>query len=153
MPVQMMDSEGPMLWNITKTGYVHPVKQPPRHLPFHIREETDRLLEHMLRRGMVEPPSSPCASGVVLVKKKAGSTRFCVNDRRLNSFTRRMHTLSPESMTDSLSGASWFSTLDLCLGLWNLVTDQKLHLLPVKNFSSLRSCFSAYVTPEPSSNN
>ena len=126
-----------MLRNITKTGYVHPVKQPPRHLPFHIREDADRLLGHMLKRGMVEPPSSPCASGVVLVKKKAGSTRFCVNDRRLNSFTRRMHTLSPESMTDSLSGASWFSTLDLCLGLWNLVTDQKLHLLPVKDLVML----------------
>ena len=56
-------------------------------------------------------------------QKKDGSTQFCVDFRHLNSITRRMHTPFQESMTlsmDALSGASWFSTLDLASGYWQV---------------------------------
>ena len=42
-----------------KTGDARPIKQPPRRIPFHMREEADKLLEDMLKRGVVEPSSSP----------------------------------------------------------------------------------------------
>lgn len=60
--------------------------------------------------------SSPWASDVVLVKTKDGYTRFCVNYRRLNLATLKDVYPLPriDDMLDSLSGASWFSTLDLC---------------------------------------
>lgn len=67
------------------TGDARLIKQPPRRLPVHMREEADKLVEDMLRRNVIEPSSSPWASGVVLGKKMDGSTRFCVDYRRLNS--------------------------------------------------------------------
>lgn len=70
----------------------------------------------MLLRTIIELMSSPWASDVVLVKTKDGYTRFCVNYRRLNLATLKDVYPLPriDDMFDSLSGASWFSTLDLC---------------------------------------
>lgn len=104
------------------TGDARPIKQPPRRLPVHTREEVDKLVEDMLRRNVIEPSSSPWASGVVLVKKKDGSTRYCVDYRRLNSATLKDAYPLPriDDMLDSLSGASWFSTLDLRMGYWKV---------------------------------
>ena len=48
-----------------------------------VREETQKMLE----QGVVRPSSSPWASPIVLVKKKDGTTRFCVDYRRLNNIT------------------------------------------------------------------
>ena len=86
-------------------GRTDVVKQPPRRLLFHMREEADKLLEDMLKRGVVEPSSSPWASGVVFVKKKDGSTRFCVDYRRLNKVTLKdAYPLSRiDDMLDSLT--------------------------------------------------
>ncbi|XP_062596422.1 uncharacterized protein LOC134257852 [Saccostrea cucullata] len=52
------------------TGDALTIKQPPRRLPVHMREEADRLVDDMLERNVIEPSSSPWASGIVLVKKK-----------------------------------------------------------------------------------
>ena len=105
-----------------KTGDATPIKQPPRRLPVHRRNEVDKLVDDMLERGVIEPSSSPWASGVVLVKKKDGTTRFCVDYRRLNDVTLKDAYPLPriDDMLDSLSGASWFSTLDLCMGYWQV---------------------------------
>ena len=43
----------------------------------------------MLERGVVEPSTSPWASSIVLVRKKDGSTRFCIDYRKLNDVTRK----------------------------------------------------------------
>lgn len=60
----------------------------------------------------------PYASPIVLVKKKDGSLRVCVDYRQLNSMTRRDAFPLPriEESLDALSGAKWFSTLDLASG-------------------------------------
>lgn len=62
-----------------------PTKQPPRRLPHHAAEFVDKEVENMIERGIVEPSSSPWAAGVVLVEKKDGTKRFCVDYRSLNS--------------------------------------------------------------------
>ncbi|KAL5486596.1 hypothetical protein EMCRGX_G019098 [Ephydatia muelleri] len=98
------------------------VKQPPRRLPFHRREEVKRMLNDMLAQGVIKSATGPWSSPVVLVQKKDGSTRFCVDFRQLNSLTKKdAHPLPRVDDTlDSLSGAQWFSTIDLASGYWQV---------------------------------
>lgn len=65
-----------MVYHNINTGDANPIRQPPRRLPFHQREEVRQLLDNMLSRGIVEPSQGPWSSPIVLVKKKDGSTRF-----------------------------------------------------------------------------
>ena len=60
------------------TGDAKPVRQPPRRLPLAKREEAEKMLSEMRKQGVIEPSVSAWSSPVVLVKKKDGSTRFCV---------------------------------------------------------------------------
>ena len=87
--------------------------QPRAHLPV-----IDKLLCEMQEQGVIEPCNSEWASNVVLVKKKDGSVRFCVDYRKLNLLTRKdaypLHRI--DRCLDTLSGSSWFSTFDLRSG-------------------------------------
>ena len=69
------------------TGSAVPVCQPARRLPFGKREAEQEEIAKMLDRGVIEPSNSPWISPVVLVTKKDGSIRYCVDYRALNSVT------------------------------------------------------------------
>lgn len=107
------------------TGDAQPVKQRPRNIPFAKRTEADRAVADMEKYGIVEPSSSPWCSPVVLVRKKDGTTRFCVDYRRLNHITKKDSFPIPrvDATLDALRGASWFSTLDLRSGYWQVELD------------------------------
>lgn len=102
-----------------------PIKQRPyRMSPFKqavVREQ----LEEMLRAGIVEPSHSAWASTVVLVPKKDGNMRFCVDYRKVNSITESDAYPLPNitEILESLSGASIFSTIDLNSGYWQVTMD------------------------------
>jgi len=71
------------------TGDARPVRQPLRRCPpAHVEAISDHV-DNMLKQGSIEPASSPWASNVVLVKKKDGTLRCCIDYRQLNSVTRR----------------------------------------------------------------
>ena len=104
------------------TGDATPVKQPPRRIPVSRREEAFKAIEDMEKQGIVEPSTSPWSCPVVLVRKKDGSTRFCVDYRRLNDVTRKDSFPLPriDVTLNALNGATWFSTLDLKSGYWQV---------------------------------
>ncbi|GBN76637.1 Retrovirus-related Pol polyprotein from transposon 17.6 [Araneus ventricosus] len=76
----------------------------------------------MVDKGIIEESSGSWASPIVLAKKKDGSTRFCVDYRKLNEITiKNGYPLPRISDTlDALNGSQWFSTLDLKSGYWQV---------------------------------
>ena len=87
--------------------------------------QLDEVREHlklMLDAGVIWPSNSPWCNAVVLVRKKDGSLRFCINFRKLNSLTvKDSHPLPHICKTlESLAGAAHFSTFDMNSGFWQV---------------------------------
>ena len=100
------------------TAEHRPVRQPVRRAPFTLRPKIDKLIKEMLEQKVIEPSDSPWASPIVLVQKKDGGIRFCVDYRRLNSLTRLDEFPLPriDDTLDLLTGNRYFTTLDLASG-------------------------------------
>lgn len=109
------------------TGSGIPIRQSLRRTPVHWKDHIDQQIDDMLKEDVIEKSSSPWASGVILVRKKDGSFRFCVDYRRLNDATIKDAYPLPriDETLDHLSGAGWFSTLDLSSGYWQVEVDPK----------------------------
>lgn len=108
------------------TGNATPIRTPPRRIPIHWQGELQKLIEEMLEKGVIRPSTSPWAAPVVLVKKKDGSFRLCVDYRRLNGVTRKDAFPLPriDDLFDALGGSAYFSTLDLVSGYWQVEVDE-----------------------------
>ncbi|KAK7913015.1 hypothetical protein WMY93_013226 [Mugilogobius chulae] len=107
------------------TGTAPPSRERYRPVPPSLYTELRSLLKNMLDSGVVRESSSPWAAPIVLVRKKDGSWRFCVDYRRLNALTHKDAYPLPrieESLT-GLRAAKWYSTLDLASGYWQVEVD------------------------------
>eukprot|EP00731_Ephydatia_muelleri_P039226 Em1238g1a len=104
------------------TGNAQPVHLPPRRIPHARREELKEMLRDMLEKNAIEHSDSPWSSPIVLVKKKDGTTRFCVDYRKVNEVTRKDAYPLPrvDDTLDTLAGSKFFSTLDLTTGYWQV---------------------------------
>ena len=104
------------------TGESEPKKQPVRRTPFAARQEVAKQLRDMQSQGVIQPSTSPWASPVVLVRKKDGSLRFCIDYRELNAVTKSDQFPLPriDDLLDQLGKAKYFTTLDLAAGYWQV---------------------------------
>ena len=107
-----------------------PIRCKPYPLPYAMREELRNEVDTMLEMGVVRPSTSPYASPIVMVKKKDGSNRVCVDFRKLNKITE----VDPEPMTTAedlfrrLSGKKYLSKIDLTKGYWQIpVAPEDVH--------------------------
>jgi hypothetical protein len=91
--------------------------RPYRYAPI-LKTEIERQVNDMLQQGLIQKSTSAFASPVLLVKKKDQSWRFCVDYRQLNAITVKGKYPVPiiEELLDELSGAAYFSSLDLQAG-------------------------------------
>ena len=93
-----------------------PFKEKYRRIPPHLFEEVKQ--QEMVEVGAIRRSFSPWASAVVLVRKKDGGLRLCIDLRKLNNRTVKDRYALPriDDTLDCLHGAKWFSTLDLKCG-------------------------------------
>jgi hypothetical protein len=84
-------------------------------------------VEELLSRGLIEPSSAAWGSPVILVRKKDGAWRFCIDYRRLNAVTIQDAYPIPriDESLDALLGSQFFSTLDLASGYWQVPLDEE----------------------------
>ncbi|GFX29539.1 hypothetical protein TNCV_4776111 [Trichonephila clavipes] len=89
-----------------------PVYQPARRLSFSENQDVNKQIDEWLEQGIVRPSSSEYASPIVLVKKKDGTTRLCVDYRRLNRKLVKDRFPLPliEDVLDRLQGAKVYTT-------------------------------------------
>ena len=108
------------------TGNAKPVRQTLRRQPVALRAEIDQQLRQMEEQGVIYPSQSEWASNIVVVKKDGG-LRCCVDYRQLNERTVKDTYPLPriDDCLDTLAGASLFSTFDLRSGYYQVAMDPR----------------------------
>ena len=109
-----------------ETGDAAPIKQNPYRLPFSQRKLVENHIQDMLKAGVIEPSQSPWASPIVIVNKKDGSKRFCVDYRAVNKILKKNSYPLPriDDILANLEGSQYFSCLDLRSGYWQIPVDE-----------------------------
>ena len=117
-----------------------PVRKKPYPVPYHLRKVVEEEVETMLDLGVIRNCESPYALPIVLVRKKDGNTRFCIDFRILNLQTvfSSEPMMVPSDIYSKLSGDSYLSKFDMTKGYWQI---------PMEKESQEKTCF---LTPQGS---
>ena len=99
-----------------------PVKQRMRRTPACFANEEEAHLQKMLRAGVIQESTSEWASAPVLIRKRDGTVRWCIDYRALNAATVKDNFPLPlvDDCLDTLSGSIWFSKLDANSAYWQV---------------------------------
>jgi hypothetical protein len=115
-----------------------PVVYRPYRLAMKEKEIVREIVDDLLENNIIRPSTSPCSSPIVLVIKKTGDHRLCIDYRALNKKTIKESYPMPliDDQIDALSGNNYFTTLDLASGYYQI---------PIKEQDKPKT---AFVTPE-----
>ena len=105
-----------------ETGNAAPIKQHPRSVPLAHAEAEKQAIEYLKAKGVIRESTSPWASPIVLVAKKDGGVRPCVDYRRVNQLVKpdRLPLPRIQDCLDAVAGSSLFSTMDLMSGYFQI---------------------------------
>ena len=101
------------------TGEERPFKQRLRRFPMAQQEEIEKQVKQLAEKNIIKPSNSSYGSNVLLVKKKDGTWRMCIDYRQLNRQTKNLDPYPIpriDATLDALGGAKFFCTLDLIQG-------------------------------------
>ena len=103
-----------------------PVYLPHRQIPVQLQQEVRKCLESWLKQGIIRPSKSPYASQVVIVRKKSGEIRLCVDFRKLNAISIRDSFPLPriEEALQAVQAAVWFTSFDLAQGYLQMAMEE-----------------------------
>ena len=101
-------------------GPARPIRLPLYRIPHAYRAAVQREIKEMLEGGIIEPLSSEWCSPMVVVKKKDGTLRVCVNYRRLNGISQAI-----DDVLDQLGRPQFITTMDLTRGYWQVPVAQR----------------------------
>ena len=109
-----------------ETTSERPIKSNPYRVSKVERKLISDQVNDLLELGIVERTNSEWSSPVLLVKRKDGTLRFCVDFRRLNEITIKDCYPLPriEDSLDALGGSHFFTTIDLTAGFWQVELDE-----------------------------
>lgn len=114
-----------------------PIISPLRRVPLAYQEDLKSDIKKMLEKGVIRESESPYRSPVVVVRKKDGSNRVCIDFRELNKVTiRNRHPLPRiDDIIDRLHGAKVFNVLDLSSAYWQV---------PLREEDKMKTAFSVH---------
>ena len=119
-------TKAPGCTNLTQhriaTGDASPIRLPPYRLPHAYRATVQQELEEMMTQGVIEQTTSEWAAPIVVVRKKDGAIRLCVDYRHLNAVSTIDAYPMPQidDLIDLIGQAQFISTLDLTKGYWQV---------------------------------
>lgn len=104
-----------------------PVRSKPYAIPYSCRESLKKEVQEMLDMGIIERSNTPYASPVVVVRKRDGSNRVCIDYRKLNlsSIFDPEPTATADDIFAKVSKAKYLSTIDLSKGYWQIPVDEE----------------------------
>ena len=122
MPGSALTGHTDAVEHTINTGDSAPSRCAPRRMSHQKIKKEEACVAEMLTGGQIELSDSPWSASVVLVTKKDGGTRFCVDYHLLNLATVKDAYPLPriDDTLDMLAGKRWFSTLDLVSGYWQV---------------------------------
>ena len=108
-------------------GNNRPIKMRPYRIPIKNRDVIDKAVDEMLDADLIRRSQSPWSFPVVIVDKKVGSKRFCVDFRKLNQITKKNSYPLPliDEILALLGKSKYFTSLDLKSGYWQVAMYEK----------------------------
>lgn len=120
-----------------------PILQQPRRQPMHLEEKVDELVSKLITAGVVSKCKSPWNSPLVVVSKKDGSIRMCVDFRRINAITERYTFPMPDMqmLLDFLADSKYFSSIDLGQAYYQVDLSERSRLITAFSTKQGQFCF------------